>query len=220
MGKCDRTFISKQRREKHDLVLETFQIKYNALRKNLKKRIRSSHTNLLTYDYEMSRIIRDIDIFFDSTIKILFKRKVMSIPFSPHDEYDMLIDEEQSRLNDERWVQPPPSQYEFEAWEIKNIDFSTINTFLRYFGDIVIRKPKSKSINTVAIGELFRRWNSIIMKINNDVYEESKGDVDKYYDERRERRSFLLKTIYDLGVLLISGLIIPLIIYLITKSST
>ena len=197
----------------------SFQVNYNKLRKNLKKRIRGSHGNLLAYDYEISRIIRDIDTFFDATTKILFRRKVMSIPFSPHDEYDIFIadTERQSRLSDDRWqnIEPPPREYEFEAWEIKEIDFRTVNTFLRYFGDTIIRKPRTKTINTVAIGELFRSWNVIVKNLDKDIFEESKNDVEMYYDERREKRGLILKTSYELLILLTVGVIVAVIVNLL-----
>ena len=184
---------------------------YNKLRKTLKKRIRSPHDSLITYDYEISRIVRDIDTFFDATTKILFRRKIMSIPFSPHDEYDIFIanTERQSRLSDDMWqnIDPPPSEYEFEAWEIKEIDFRTIDKFLQYFGDIVIRKPRTRAINTVAIGELFRRWNLIVKNLDEDIFEESKDDVEKYYDERREKRGLILKMFSELLTLLVLGII-------------
>jgi hypothetical protein len=211
--------LSKSDRQKSDLNFERFQVNYNGLRKNLKRRIRGLHGNLLAYDYEISRIIRDIDTFFDATTKILFRRNVMFIPFSPHDAYNLFIvdTERQSRLSDDRWqnIEPPPSEYEFEAWEIKEIDFRTIDTFLRYFGDTIIRKPRTKTINTVAIGELFRNWNEIIKNLNNDIFEESKNDVEKYYDEKQERRNLILKTSYELLVLLITGIIVTVIVNLL-----
>lgn len=210
---------SKDDGQKSNSNSERFQITYNELRKSLKKRIRSSHGNLLTYDYEISRIARDIDTFFDATTKILFKRKIMTIPFSPHDAYDKFMEdiEAQSRLADDRLenIEPPPSEYEFEAWEIKEFDFGTIDTFLRYFGDIVIRKPRAKAINTVAIGELFRKWNLIVKNINQTEFEESKEDVEKYYDEKHDRRGFILGKFFNLLVLLmvavISGVIVSII---------
>lgn len=209
--------IGKNEKE-NDSNLEKFQINYNNLRKNLKRRISSSRGNLLTYDYQVGRIVRDIDTFFDSTIKILFRRKVMKIPFSPIDEYDLYIEDikEQSHLDESKWM-PPPNNPEHESWEFKNVDLNTINIFLKYFGDTVIRKPKTRGINTIAVGELFRKWNSIVKDKNADLYEESKCDVDKYYDEKREKRGFFLKTIYDLLVLLISGVFVQVVIYFVTK---
>jgi hypothetical protein len=203
---------SKNEEKRSDSNLERFQINYNILRKLLKKRIRTSRVNFLTYDYEISRINRDIDTFFDATTKILFRRKVMSIPYSPHDEYDIFMEdaERQSQLSDyecQNTEGAPPSEYEFEAWEIKEIDFRSIDKFLQYFGDIIVRIPRKKAINTVAIGELFRSWNLIVENLDKDIFKESKNDVEKYYDERRERRGFLLKTLLDLSILLILGLI-------------
>ena len=211
---------SKNEGNRSDLNLERFQMNYNKLRKCLKKRIRTSRGNLLTYDYEISRIVQDIDTFFDATTKILFRRKVMSIPFSPHDAYDKFMEdfEIQLRLADDRGQnsEPPPNEYEFEAWEIKEIDFWTIDRFLQYFSDVIIRKPRTKTINTAAIGELFRSWNSIVEKINKDIFEESKNDVETFYDERQERRSLLLKTLFELSVLLMVGIISGLLVYYFT----
>jgi hypothetical protein len=196
--------------ETSDLNLEKFQRDYNELRKLLKKRIVFSG-NILTYDYEISRIIHDIDTFFDATIKILFRKRVMSIPFSPHDAYYQFIEREeiQSRLYDDRWqnIEPPPSEYEFEAWEIKDVNFRTIDTFLQYFGDIVIKKPRVRTINTVAIGEIFRRWSEIIKKIDPKTFDESKRDVELYYNEKRERSGFFLTKVYELFIAMLIALI-------------
>ena len=55
----------------------------------------------------------------------------------------------------------------------------------------------------MAIGELFRKWNLIIEKLNGDLFKESKEDVERYYDERRERRGFLLGKLFELLVILV-----------------
>lgn len=197
---------------------EKFQINYNNLRKNIKKRLRSSRGNLLTYDYEINRIIQDIDTFFDATIKILFRRKIMTIPFSPHDAYEIILEEtdKQSQLHHfmDEDIESPPIEYDFEYRKINQIDFYAINKFLKYFGDINIRKQKIKFVNTVAIGELFRRWNLIIEKLERNIFEESKNDVEKYYDKKREKKGLILKMLFELLVLfmltILSGIIIEL----------
>ena len=125
---------SKNGGQKSDSNLEYFQITYNDLRNSIKKRIRSSHgnlltSNLLTYDYEISRIAHDIDTFFDATTKILFKKKAMAIPFSPYDAYDKFMElfEIQSRSTNElENVEHPPSEYAFDSWEIKDINFNPL----------------------------------------------------------------------------------------------
>lgn len=216
-----RHLSSKNEGKKSDLNLDLFQLNYNMLRKSLKNRIRLLRANFLTYDYEISRINRDIDTFFDATTKILFRRKVMATQFFPHDEYDISMKETeiQSQLSDYRWQNTkgrPPGEYELEAREGEGIDYRTIDVFLQYFGDIIIRKPRKKAMNTAAIGELFRSWNSIVEKINKDIFEESKNDVEKFYDERQERRSLLLKTLFELSVLLMVGIISGLLVYYFT----
>ena len=176
--------------QEYDLYLENFQINYNKLRKRLKYYLQSSSANFSTHNYEISRIIQDIDTFFDVTIKILFRKKIMTIPFCHEDEQDMFIEavERQVELDYERW----------KSTKEDVIDFNTINEFLKYFGNIVIRKPRTKVINLIAIGELFRKWNIIIEKFDNETYKQSKKDVEYYYDKRQDRTDFLIKIGFEI----------------------
>ena len=188
-----------------EILFENFQIEYDMFRKNIKKHIRStSRGNLLTNDYEINRIIQAIDTFFDATIKILFRRNVMTIPFSPHDSYQIFMEEieRQEQLSDyteeDYNEEVVPTEYDFVTWEIDKIDFNTINIFLNYFGTVVIRKPKKNLVNTVAIGELFRKWNFIIEKLEKSMFMESKNLVEKFYDEKRDKRNLLYKTLLEI----------------------
>lgn len=176
--------------QEYDLYLENFQMNYNKLRKRLKYYLQSSSANFSTHNYEISRIIQDIDTFFDVTIKILFRKKIMTIPFCHEDEQDMFIEavERQVELDYERW----------KSTKEDVIDFNTINEFLKYFGNIVIRKPRTKVINLIAIGELFRKWNIIIEKFDNEIYKQSKKDVEYYYDKRQDRTDFLIKIGFEI----------------------
>jgi len=55
----------------------------------------------------------------------------------------------------------------------------------------------------------------IVKNINQTEFEESKEDVEKYYDEKHDRRGFILGKFFNLLVLLmvavISGVIVSII---------
>lgn len=193
-----------------EVLFENFQIQYDIFRKNIKKHIRkTSRGNLLTNDYEINRIIQAIDTFFDATIKILFRRNVMTIPFSPHDSYQIFMEESERQEQLSEYIEEDygeevgPTEYDFVTWKIDKIDFDTINIFLNYFGTVVIREPKMNLVNTVAIGELFRKWNLIIENLERSIFMESKYLVEKYYDEKRDKRNLLYKTLFEILVIFV-----------------
>jgi len=189
--------------EKYDSYLEKFQINYNILRKQMKKQIISSKGNFLTYDYEIKRIVHEIDTFFDSTTRILFQRKVMSIPYLPREEVEQslikekeqyLIEQKARRLSkyDQRFDDYDQyNEYDLDNHDINEINFNSIKEFMRIYGKFIIKNPQTKSINTVAIAELFRKWNSVVNRLEPDIFEQSKKDVDKYYSKKQENQNYL-----------------------------
>jgi hypothetical protein len=209
-----RDAVKKLLKDASDLNLEIFQKKYNKLRKSLRKRIVSSSGNILTYDYEIGRIVHNIDTFFDATLRILFRKKVMSIPYSPHDEATEYM------VREKIWIQQPLDEepqdlYEAMTCSVKEVNFVFVDEFLRFFGDVAIKKPRTRGVNTVAIGEFFSRWNSMIETVDPKIFAESKGDVEKYYDEKRERRGLLLEEVFKLSFTIVLGLIIGVIAQII-----
>jgi len=203
--------------KRNDSDLENFQINYNNLRKKMKKQIITSKGNFLTYDYEISRIVQEIDTFFDSTTKILFKKKIMRIPYLPIEELEEFMEEMEkqykkyntnSRLDDFE----PPNEYDPENYKIKEINFRSIEHFMRIYGYLIIKNPRKKVINTVAIAELFRKWNLVVKKLEPKMFEESKKDVGKYYSKKQERKNYIFSKAYEIFVIflitILSGLLL------------
>lgn len=228
--------FQKNSTEEYNINLERFQKRYHSLRKRLKNKIRTlCDGNFLSYDYEVSRISRDIDVFFDSTTRILFKKKLLTIPYSPLDESNIFIEETNKQLNFTDFtnkynhsalskdLQSNNYQYFYDAekpddsglGDFKEVDFNMIRVFLNYFGDIVIRKPQLKMLNTIAIGELFRRWNSNIEYFEKASFDETKEDVHRYYNEKNERKRVLFSQSYSLIFLLVIGIVTSFIVQLI-----
>lgn len=196
--------IYSKNKEKHDLHLENFQIRYNNLRKQMKKQIISSKGNFLTYDYETNRIVHEIDTFFDATIKILFRKKIMDIPYLPREEVEKYVEEmiKQSHLDDQKWGDiEPPDELNPDSYEIKTINFISIGDFMRIYGNFIIGNPRKKAINTIAIAELFRKWNSVVKRLEPEIFEESKKDVERYYNKKQELHTHLFSKAYEIFVI-------------------
>ena len=195
---------SKQKK-KQDSYLEKFQINYNNLRKQMKKQIISSRGNFLTYDYEIKRIVHEIDTFFDATTRILFQRKIMSIPYLPREEVEQYLIEEMARhrlsYNQKSDDWGPYNEYDPDNYDINEINFDSIKEFMRIYGKLIIKNPRKKTINTVAIAELFRKWNLIVNQLEPEIYEQSKKDVDKYYSKKQERQNYLFTKAYEIFVI-------------------
>jgi hypothetical protein len=211
--------INKNDVDVYNKNLNLFQKRYHILRKKLKNKIRSlCDGNFLSYDYEISRISRNIDVFFDSTTRILFKKKLLRIPYSPEDDStvylkDKTIDSKRSNI-----------RYYYNATKksdigFEEVDFNMIKVFLKYFGDIVIRNPQPESINTIAIGELFRKWNQNIKYLDEESFEETEADVKRYYNEKNEQKRVLFSQIYNIAFVLLIGIISSVIVQLFFPKS-
>ena len=173
----------------------------------MKKQIISSKGNFLTYDYEIKRIIHEIDTFFDSTTRILFQRRIMWIPYLPIDELKIINEEiaVQSYIDYKEWEDINPlddvkdsDEFNPDNYEIKAINFTSMKEFMRIYGDLKIKNPRKKALNTVAIAEFFRKWNSVVNKLEPEIYQQSKNDVDGYYSKKQERRNHLLSIAYEI----------------------
>ena len=197
--------LHSKQKKKQDSYLEKFQINYNNLRKQIKKRIISSKGNFLTYDYEIKRIVHEIDTFFDSTTRILFRRKIMGIPYLPREEIEQYLEEmvkEHHKYTNQKL--DDFNQYDYhdpDNYEIKAINFTSIKEFMRIYGKLIIKNPRKKTINTVAIAELFRKWNSVVNQLEPEIFEQSQKDVDMYYSKKQERQNYLLSKLYEIFVI-------------------
>ena len=193
--------LHSKQKKKQDSYLEKFQINYNNLRKQIKKRIISSKGNFLTYDYEIKRIVHEIDTFFDSTTRILFRRKIMGIPYLPREEIEQYLEKTARQHYTYDQKLDVYDQYDPDNHEIKVINFTSIKEFMRIYGKLIIKKPRKKVINTVAIAEFFRKWNSVVNQLEPEIFEQSKKDVDKYYSKKQERQNYLFSKLYEIFVI-------------------
>lgn len=182
-----------------DVNLDNFHNSYNNIRKEIKRRIMRPRDNFLKFEIEIDRIIQDIDIFFNSTIKILYKKKLMSTQFTT--QFEQFIN------NNEIY-----NKYSNEENELKLID-----EFLDFFGKIIINK--SPPTNTIIIGEFFRKWNSIVENFEPNIFNESKNEIEKYYKEKNSKHSIIFEKFFDKMLEILKILLLAIIFYLLTLSS-
>lgn len=207
--------------------LEDFQISYNKLRINIKRRVERLNKNLLSHDYKINHINQSIDIFFDTTINILFKRGVMSFQYTPYDEFQYFLEKTFPEYPDYEPEDTHEDEIEILHNEknIKQIDFNAIEEFLISFERNIINSPKPRSMNLYVLEQLFERWNTILATLENELFEITNKKVVEYYissngltEKRKEQRGRILESILTNVIALLITILIALLIYFITKN--
>ncbi|WMW22413.1 hypothetical protein RE476_00935 [Methanolobus mangrovi] len=193
----------------YNLELESFQKNYNKLRVQAKNHILSSEGNILSHDFEINRILQDIDLFFDSTIRILFNKNMMEIPYLPVEEFEEMVNSGRQKtycnnLNESPELHDPNH---WKTHEIKEINFYSLSNFIRIYGNIIRRNPRNKSINIIAIAELFKTWNGIVIKLEPKIYSYSKKEIIAFYNEKQKTKNYFYYKYYELFTASILGLI-------------
>ncbi len=201
-------------------ALENFEINYYKLRSLLKKRLGLFTRNMLTYDYKMTNIMKNIDIFFDASIEILLYKEIMTIPYTPHEEYlNYLI---KSSYNEE----PEPEQEEIQMvditdqayWEIEYINYEAIAIFLGSFRKNFINSYRPRAINIYAIDEFFNKWNLVLEGKEKEIFDKTKNNVDEYYSNIEKRKMRTNDLIIRFLEMLFTNIIAFAIVILISLS--
>lgn len=177
-------------------TLEKFQINFNKLRILFKKRLKLLNKNLLIYDYKINNIIKNIDVFFDTTIQIFFEKGIMNIPSTPYEEYERFW---VNQKNEEIMEEEPPERINLEY---RIIDYESITKFLDSFRKNFINSSMPPMINLYAIEEFFKRWNLVLQINENKIFVETEKNVIEYYDkierlntQKDKQRARIIETI-------------------------
>ena len=151
---------------------KNFLVNYNNLRNQLKRVVRKTNTFLLTHNQKNSHILRNIDVFFDTTIKLIEKK-----------EYDL-----------------------------NQNDLDVIDKFLTSFDNYAFKNLKP--INIFRIHGFFDEMNTQIMHFNEKLYEETKKDVEFFYENKKSKtfipeiKSILADKFLNLIFFLIASIIL------------
>lgn len=217
----------KLNKQDKNVDLENFQISYNKLRILLKKRIKAFTDNLLSHDYKTDCILQKIDIFFDVTINILFKRGVMNISYTPDQEYSDFIEEvypDPDVGNEPEEITPPIDAFDYEFWKIIKIDYEALDKFIDSFGNVLIKSSRPKSINLYVIEEFFDKWTSIIEDHESELLVQSRNKVTEHYnkmetlnEKKNEQRERIIELILTNFIAIVIAGMIGLLVYFLTN---
>jgi len=208
--------------------LENFQISYNKLRINIKRRVERLNKNLLSHDYKINNINQYIDVFFDTTINILFKKNVMSFQYTPYDEFLHHVAQMFPEYSDNEPEKTPHKDEIEELYDgsnINQIDYNTIKEFLISFEKNIIDSPKPRSMNVYVLEELFVKWNIILETLEKKSFEKTNKKVTEYYirtndltEKRKEQRERIFESILTNFIAFSIVIVITLLIYVITTN--
>jgi hypothetical protein len=148
------------------------------------------------FNYELDRVQKRIDIFFNSICKILFA------PERPYTRAQ-LIEQQQTLEYYESQEHPTEEELaeEYEAaqrhdrGEIDWFDRETLDEFMQWLGDTLFVKTEPfrpfsyrHPINLIDISGFFENWNSVVLRCDENTFEEAQKDIDEYYASIRQGR--------------------------------
>lgn len=181
------------------------------------------------YNYELDRLQKGIDIFFNSISEVLFPA---SHVFSRAEKI-----EQQQSLDYYESVEHPTAEEleeEYEAMQkaemgvIYWFGLDALDEFLQYFADTLFAHVGAFSplsfrhpIDLITLSRFFDHWNSIVSSCRNckSAYKKSKKDIEDYYkllgrreSQSRQRRHRLID---DVVVVIVSVVLSTIISSLI-----
>lgn len=221
--------IRKARKEDRDF--RSVQVNISRVRRNLRDYI--NYSEVLTPpipDYEIDRLQRSIDIFFNSVSQVLFPNPYV---FSRAQEKErQLISyywESREHPTEEEIEEHFEEMARSEEGVISYFDFEALIEFLWYLGDILFSRTKAYSpfsskhpINVIALGNFFNHWNSVISYCKNTkvVYNRVKQDIEKYYEEfekRKKEHRQRLRGLADNVLIVVASSVISIIVTYMTR---
>jgi hypothetical protein len=206
------------------------QVKINNLRTSLKDFIDYSQIiSLPVYGYELNRLQKGIDIFFNSTSEVLFSKpnifsRAQKIEQRETLDYYYSL---QHPTKEELAAQFEAKQKE-ETGEIDWFELSELDEFLQYLGDSLFAHTEIFSpfsykhpIDLITLSRFFDHWNSVVSSCRNckSAYEKSRKDIEEFYKllGRREsqRRQRMQRLRDDIIVIAVSVILSTIVQYLI-----
>lgn len=188
--------IERTRKQRKDF--RALQVKINNFRTDLKDFI--DYSEIISppvYSYELNRLHRGIDIFFNSISEILFSKPNI---FSRAQR----IGQQQTLDYYESLEHPTKEELEEQYEEMRKDEMGIIDwfnlyaldEFLQYLGDSIFAHTDFFSpfsfkhpIDLITLSRFFDHWNSVVSSCRNckREYEKSKKDIEEYYKTIGER---------------------------------
>jgi len=185
---------------RHQKDLNALQFKINKARRELKDFIEYSEViSPPVHSYELNRLHKGIDIFFNSTSEVLFS-KPNAFSRKQSIEEQMTLDYYESLEHPTR--EELDEQFEeMQKEEMGVIDWfgiAELDEFLQYLGDNLFAWTEPFSpfsykhpIDLITLSRFFEHWNSVVSSCKNcrNASEKSRQDIEKFYEVQGERET-------------------------------
>jgi hypothetical protein len=220
--------IERIRKQKKDS--RVLQVKLNNTRINLKEFINYSEIiSPPVYNYELDRLQKRIDIFFNSVSEVLFSKPNV---FSRAQK----IEQQQSLDYYESVEHPTEEELEEHIEEMEKdmigiidwFDLYALDEFLQYLGNTLFAHTEAFSpfsykhaVDLITLSRFFDHWNSVVSSCKNcrRTFEKAKNDVEEYYkllgERETQHRQRMLRLIDAVAVVIASVVLSTIVGYLI-----
>jgi hypothetical protein len=202
--------------DRNEESIRTLQVYINRVRVNLKDFIDESQIiSPPMHNYELDRLQKKIDIFFNSISEVMFP---INVVFSREEGI------KQSLLEVENRGKPSANEQlakkgdglgqisQFDVYALGESMFYLNNALFAHTAPYAIL-PQRHPINLILLSKFFERWNNIVLSCENckDAFEKAKEDTEKYYKEmgieERQRRRRMWQLRDDALIVIISVVI-------------
>jgi len=222
--------LRERRKQRQEEDFRPLQVKVNKVRIDLKNFI--DFSEILTppiYNYELDRLQKGIDVFFNSISEVLFPiRHVFSRAQRMEQQETLDYYQSVEHPTEEELAEQFEEMQKEEIGEIDWFDIYALDEFLQYLGDTLFAHTKAFSpfshkhpINLIMLSRFFDYWNSVVSSCRNckSIFEKAKNDVEEYYKllGRREllRRQRMRRLVDDALIIIISVVVSAIVNYLI-----
>lgn len=203
-----RYYIKELKKPKSIKNYRTFQGRTNRVRENLKNLV--EYSEILSppiFNYELDRLQKRIDIFFNSASEVL-------VPINKLFSRAAEVAQEEAEEAETYYADQEPSEEEIQAMqeqqlsdmtgEIATFDLDAMDEFMRYLLIALFEKETARyspfsfkhPVNLIVLSRFFGTWNSVISSCPNSkrIFEKASADIEDYYKQlgsiatkRRER---------------------------------
>jgi len=229
-----RVRIRRQRKMRREAIdVRSLQVSINNVRDNLRMLMNASKIiSPPIYNYELDRVQKRIDIFFNTISEVLFP---ITRPFSRAEEYEEYLSrleyESQEHPTGEELAEEYEAEQKEETGEIDSFDRDALDEFMRYLGNALFARiepysafSQRHSIDLIMLSNFFERWNSVLSQCDNckGVFEKVTKDIEEYYKvvgrREREQRQRMQRLRDDILIVAISVILSTVVQYLIAHA--
>lgn len=227
--------IAELRKPKTIRNYRSLQGRINRVRQNLKDFV--EYSEILSppiFNYELDRLQKRIDIFFNCASEVLVPIKKL---FSRAEEFEEEMAQaqyESSQVSpEEEFLEMEEERVRDMTGEISDFDLEAMDEFMRYLWIALFEKETKRysplsfkhPVNLIVLSRFFDRWNSVISSCSNckTIFEKASKDIEDYYrqlgriESKRRQRIWQLRD--EVLIVILSVGISTLVQYLIRLAS-